>query len=348
MNTSYIDIEGKRVRSFEELKLLFDSPEAKIPGSSLYLRLIDLAIDSALADYLQNIGKAEMAEMIRALDFQQSDLQIMNELQRIITGSTVDIDFNPLSFIQVLNTSISKGEHAVQTCFEIQILKAVKENMLFSVVCGTERSEKQLNLEGCRNGEIVSVSQELPKSAGEVLFLINEKEVSRVCFQYDVVFQCNIPDANLFVDGKQIASSFPITQELPYGSHTIRVLCAGYRTFEEEIMVKEECDCQIRMQQLSISEAEQLFKEGNEFYSRALEKTQFTHIHSCDIGEFVFKNYFHPAAKAGSPSAIIEMVHYYKLKGDKLKQILWVKEYQKQTNCSMTDIILKFGTSLML
>ena len=140
MNTRPIYVEGKHIRSFEELKLLFDSPEARIPGSHLYVRLIDLAIDSALADFLQSIGKAEMAEKMRALDAQQSDLQIMNELQRIITDDAVDIDFNPLAFIQVLNTSITKGEHVVQTCFEIQILKAVKENMFFTIKSEPERS----------------------------------------------------------------------------------------------------------------------------------------------------------------------------------------------------------------
>ena len=262
MSTSYIDIDGKRIRSFDELKQLFDSSDAKKTGSRLYQTLIDLAIDSVLPDFLQNIGKAEMAEKMRALDAQQSDLQIMNELQWIITGDAVDIDFNPLSFIQVLNTSISKGEHAVQTCFEIQILKAVKENMFFSVVCGTDRSEKQLNLEGCRNGEIVSVSQELPKSAGEVLFLINEKEVSRECFQYDVEFQCNIHNADLFVDGKQIASAFPIIQELPYGSHSVTVYSPGYVTYKGQIMVRDNYECSIVLEKRPVSVGDILCSDG--------------------------------------------------------------------------------------
>lgn len=247
MSTSYIDIDGKRIRSFDELKQLFDSSDAKKTGSRLYQTLIDLAIDSVLPDFLQNIGKAEMAEKISALDSQQSDLRIMNELQRIITGGAVDIAFDPLDFVQVLNTSIVKYEHAVQTCFEIQILKAVKEILLFSVVCGKERCEEQLNLEIYRNGEIVSVTQELPESVGEVSFLINGKEVSRECFHYNVTFQCNIPNANLLVDRKHISSSFPITCELPYGSHTIRVHYAGYRTFEEKIMVKDEHECPINL-----------------------------------------------------------------------------------------------------
>ena len=245
MSIPNLDIENNHIRSFEELKLLFDSPEAKIPGSQLYQTLIDLAIDSVLPDFLHNIGKVEMAGKMRALDAQQSDLQIMNELQRIITGGAVDIAFDPLAFVQVLNTSIVKCEHAIQTCFEIQILKAVKEELLFSVESEMGSCDKHLNLENYRRGEVVSVTQELSESVGEVLFLINGKEVSRKCLNYDVTFLCDTTDAVLIVDNNLVASSFPITIELPYGSHAVTVSCPGYVTYGEQLMVRNNHNCSI-------------------------------------------------------------------------------------------------------
>lgn len=94
--------------------------------------------------------------------------------------------------------------------------------------------------------------------------------------------------------------------------------------------------------------AEELYEAGCEHRSRALEKTQYTHVHSVDIEEGVFKNFFLPSAKDGYPPAIKEVAEYYLKNGEKSKAYYWVKEYKKQTNCSRRELAMIFGPSFLV
>lgn len=96
-----------------------------------------------------------------------------------------------------------------------------------------------------------------------------------------------------------------------------------------------------------IMTAEELFEAGCDHRSRALENTQYTHVHSVDIDEGVFKNYFLPSAKEGYPPAIIEVAKHYIKQGEKSKAYSWVKEYKKQTNCSRRQLLMLFGPSVL-
>ena len=252
MSLAYLDIEDKRIKSFEELKQLFDSQDAKNSGSRLYQLLIDMAVDFVLADFLDNVGKKEMAEQTRALDHQQTDLQIMNELQRIISGDTVDINLNPLEYVKVLGTSISQCEYTVQTCFEIQILKIAKEELLFSVVSETDRCEKHLNLENYRCGEIVKLTQELPIT-GKISFRINDKEVQQRFLNFEVTFQCDVQGVSLYVDEQLLATSFPARLSLLYGKHDIRALKRGYLDYEKRILAEDSFEYSIRLKKAPVS-----------------------------------------------------------------------------------------------
>lgn len=51
-------------------------------------------------------------------------------------------------------------------------------------------------------------------------------------------------------------------------------------------------------------EGKELFEEGKSRFSRALENTQFTHIHSEDIRINILNDYYIPAAKQGYVPAL--------------------------------------------
>ena len=95
-------------------------------------------------------------------------------------------------------------------------------------------------------------------------------------------------------------------------------------------------------------DAKKLFEEGVEYERRALENTQYTHIHSVDIRKDVFRNNYLPAAEAGYPPAMEEVAKYYMKNGEKLKGLSWVKKYKSATGYSKREVVLRFGISFIL
>lgn len=90
-----------------------------------------------------------------------------------------------------------------------------------------------------------------------------------------------------------------------------------------------------------------LYEEGKTHLSRALDNTQYTHVHFVDIMDGIVKNYFLPAAQDGYPPAIIEVAKYYMERGEKAEGIAWAKEYKKLTKCSRLELIGLFGISML-
>lgn len=93
--------------------------------------------------------------------------------------------------------------------------------------------------------------------------------------------------------------------------------------------------------------AEELYEAGCTHRSRALENTQYTHVHSVDIEDGVFKNYFLPAAQDGYPPAIAEVVEYYIKRGERTNAYSWLKEYKRITGCKRRDIVMRFGSTIL-
>lgn len=89
--------------------------------------------------------------------------------------------------------------------------------------------------------------------------------------------------------------------------------------------------------------ADELYYEGQEKLCRALENTQYTHIHSVDIRRDVFNSYTLPAAKQGSIEAIKAVANKYIREGSYGDAIPWVQKYKNKTNCSMWKLTLLFG-----
>ena len=94
-------------------------------------------------------------------------------------------------------------------------------------------------------------------------------------------------------------------------------------------------------------DAKKLFEEGVEYERRALENTQFTHVHSVEIREEVFRNKYLPAAQDGYPPAMEEVANYYMQDGQKIKSVTWVQKYKRATGASTIDIIYKFGAKFI-
>lgn len=94
-------------------------------------------------------------------------------------------------------------------------------------------------------------------------------------------------------------------------------------------------------------EGKELFEEGKSRFSRALENTQFTHIHSEDIRINILNDYYIPAAKQGYVPAILEVYDYYESHNDYNECIYWVKQYKKITGCSKKDLVKIFGIKII-
>lgn len=91
---------------------------------------------------------------------------------------------------------------------------------------------------------------------------------------------------------------------------------------------------------------EELYAEGVELLSKRLENTAYTGTHSEDIRANIYSNYFLPAANAGYPPAIKEVVKYLMLRNDKSKALSWCEKYKEITHCSQSELIQLFGPSL--
>ena len=87
-----------------------------------------------------------------------------------------------------------------------------------------------------------------------------------------------------------------------------------------------------------------MYHEGQDRLRRALENTQYTHIHSVDIRRDVFNSYTLPAARQGAIEAIKDVATEYIDESRYSEAISWVQKYKKQTNCSMWELILLFGS----
>ena len=102
----------------------------------------------------------------------------------------------------------------------------------------------------------------------------------------------------------------------------------------------------LTLSQKQLDEGSKLYREGRSFLSRALENTQYTHIHSEDIRSAVLSEYYIPAAKPDYPPAIEKVAKYYLLKGNKSAAYQWIERYKKITNSSNTKLMMLFGPAV--
>ena len=91
--------------------------------------------------------------------------------------------------------------------------------------------------------------------------------------------------------------------------------------------------------------AEELYYKGQEYLYRALNKTQYTGVHSCDIRDYVYKNYTLPAAEHGFAPAIMDVAKKYIEDRNYIDAGFWIREYKTITQCSRIDLCFIFGAS---
>lgn len=93
--------------------------------------------------------------------------------------------------------------------------------------------------------------------------------------------------------------------------------------------------------------ADELYQEGQNYLIHALENTQYTHIHSVDIRNDVYKNYTLPAAEQGSVFAIRDVAIKFIDDKEYIKATIWIKKYKEITHCSKMKLIITFGSSVI-
>lgn len=92
---------------------------------------------------------------------------------------------------------------------------------------------------------------------------------------------------------------------------------------------------------------QELYEEGKNHLARALENTQFTHIHSEDIRLDVLKQYYIPSAKLGYVPAIMEIYNYYVLRENYSECMYWIKRYKEVTQCGYKQLVKVFGMKMI-
>ena len=92
---------------------------------------------------------------------------------------------------------------------------------------------------------------------------------------------------------------------------------------------------------------QELYDEGKLHLTKALENTQFTHIHSEGIRLDVLNQYFIPSAKLGYIPAIMEVYNYYISRDDNNECIYWIKQYKKATQCDYKKLVKVFGIKMI-
>lgn len=235
MNLLYIN--NRWIKSFDEVVEVFNRPEAKNSDEPLYDRLIDLAVDQELADFLEALGKSKLSEQIRNIEI-DGDPIIMEALQKMITGKKVEIPKDTNSRIRFISATIDTDSIPAKAVFKVQILKVKQEIVKFSVLSKKQRrKDKVIHLNEYKKNDEIEIQIDLNEPSDEICFAIDGKEVCRCMPDYLMAFHCNVSDANLTIDGTQIEGTFPIEERLRVGNHTIKVSKVGYDDYKEQIVV---------------------------------------------------------------------------------------------------------------
>lgn len=181
MNLLYVN--NKWIKSFDEIVAVFNRPEAKNSDEPLYDRLIDLAVDHDLERFLDALGMNELSGRIGNIKV-DGDPQIMESLQKIITGNSVTIPKDTNSRIRFIGVTIDSESSPAKAIFKVQILKVKQETVRFSVLSNKQlRKDKTIHLNEYKKNDEIEVVFDLNGDSEDVLhFLIDGQEVEQKKF----------------------------------------------------------------------------------------------------------------------------------------------------------------------
>ena len=166
----------------------FNCPEAKNSDEPLYDRLIDLAVDHDLERFLDALGMNELSGRIGNIKV-DGDPQIMESLQKIITGNSVTIPKDTNSRIRFIGVTIDSESSPAKAIFKVQILKVKQETVRFSVLSNKQlRKDKTIHLNEYKKNDEIEVVFDLNGDSEDILhFLIDGQEVKQKNFSDETI-----------------------------------------------------------------------------------------------------------------------------------------------------------------
>lgn len=170
-------IGDENITTFEDLKNLFSRKEIGDLSSSISMDLINNTVDGILAEFINDLGRPELADKVRRIDVDGSDPDIMRSLVGIISGAKVQYDTK--TYYKVLETSSSK-----EGCPYIRfvVLKPICATIKLEIERNGKKIEtKTINLQEYRiNEEVVISFKKLQNSLSNYDFLIDGNSIKNI------------------------------------------------------------------------------------------------------------------------------------------------------------------------
>lgn len=175
----WLKIDNEIIWTFEALKNVFNRKEIFDVSSNVCQDIIRNLADNQLPSFLEYLGICDLAEKVRLINPDDSDVSIIKELISLLVYKE-NINFNTNLCYKIVSTDIKKDTATII----VNILKPIVENIEFGIVCnGYNLKTETCNLQKHNVNEKVYISFPIDKDKTVVFFKKdNRKSFSDISF----------------------------------------------------------------------------------------------------------------------------------------------------------------------
>lgn len=176
---NHLYIYNRPIDTLEDLKSLMLAFKDSKDDSPLSVDLIDNFVDGNIETFLRTIEESTLADHINQINPNSGDSKIRQELIKAICNDDVNVNFNPLQFVEVVEADVvdSKG------VLKIKVLKKAVETIPVSIRVPQIKKKvlEDVNIKEHHVGEIITLELEVPEREEEyeVEFYIGEKNIRK-------------------------------------------------------------------------------------------------------------------------------------------------------------------------
>jgi len=185
---NHLYIYNRPVDTLEDLKSLMLAFKDSKDDSPLSVDLIDNFVDGNIETFLRTIEESTLADHINQINPNSGDSKIRQELIKAICNDDVNVNFNPLQFVEVVEADVvdSKG------VLKIKVLKKAVETIPVSIRVPQIKKKvlEDVNIKEHHVGEIITLELEVPEREEEyeVEFYIGEKIIRKTTVYSNMSF----------------------------------------------------------------------------------------------------------------------------------------------------------------
>ena len=166
-------INNQEITTLEELKKRFMQSEAVKPDTTLFMEIIDKFVDGKIEEFLREIGEEELANIVHSVPAGDSDTEIMNQLIPMITTSKIQVDFDPMQYVEVIQSEIA-GEHAI---LWVKVVRKATEKVDMCIKQGNNDKTTTIQLNQSVLNHVERCEMPIDRNGEDVLFFINNKKI---------------------------------------------------------------------------------------------------------------------------------------------------------------------------